>query len=63
MDRWDMIIILVASYVAIMALVRLMLVRRNLLIRQVREEFSQRKKKKRRPPKAEPGKDQDRDVA
>jgi len=40
MDRWDVLIIAAASYVAVVSLVRLMAVRRNQLVEQVREQTS-----------------------
>ena len=39
MDRWDVIVILVAGYVSVMALVRLMARRRNQLIEHFRDEI------------------------
>ena len=39
MSRWDIILFAVASYFAIMGLVRLMQARRYRLVRQFREEF------------------------
>ncbi|RCS40743.1 hypothetical protein DTL42_25615 [Bremerella cremea] len=39
MSRWDIILFAIASYFAIMGLVRLMQARRNRLVRQFREEF------------------------
>lgn len=41
MDRWDVIIILVAGYVAVVSLVRLMARRRNELVDQVRDQLAQ----------------------
>jgi len=49
MDRWDVLIILAAGYVAVMALVRLMARRRNQVLDQIRGQAAaqhQRKKKK-----------------
>lgn len=43
MDRWDLFIIAVAGYVAIMTLVRLMAARRNLLVNQVRKQIEQQR--------------------
>lgn len=40
MDRWDVIIILVAGYVAVMSLVRLMVRRRNQSLEQFRDQLS-----------------------
>lgn len=39
MDRWDVIVILIAGYVSVMALVRLMARRRNQLIEHFRDEI------------------------
>ncbi|NOY40906.1 MAG: hypothetical protein GXP26_03580 [Planctomycetes bacterium] len=39
MDRWDILIILAAGYVAVMTLVRLMTRRRNELVDHVREQI------------------------
>jgi hypothetical protein len=41
MDRWDVLIAVVAGYIAIMALVRLMAHRREELINQVRQQVAQ----------------------
>ncbi len=48
MDRWDVIIIVVAGYVAVMSLVRLMSSRHNQMLVQIREQLTNhlRKKKK-----------------
>lgn len=47
MDRWDLLIIVAAGYVAVMSLTRLMVWRRNELVAQAREQVvSQMKKKK-----------------
>jgi len=43
MDRWDVLIIAAASYVAVVSLVRLMAVRRNQLVEQVREQIDQQR--------------------
>ena len=45
MDRWDVIIILVAGYVAVMSLVRLMARRRNQSLEQIRGQLSEQLKK------------------
>ena len=39
MDRWDVLLALVAAYVAIVTLVRLMTNRRNELVTKIREEI------------------------
>jgi hypothetical protein len=41
MDRWDVLILLAAAYVAVMTLVRLMAARRNQLVDQVRSQLEQ----------------------
>ena len=41
MDRWDVLVILFAGYVAITALVRLMARRRNQVLDHVRQEIDQ----------------------
>lgn len=41
MDRWDVIVILIAGYVAVVSLVRLMAKRRNELVDQVRDQLAQ----------------------
>ena len=46
MDRWDVIIISVAGYVAVMSLVRLMARRRNQALEQIRGQISDQLRKK-----------------
>ncbi len=46
MDRWDVIIILVAGYVAVMTLVRLMSSRHNQMLVQIREQLTKQLRKK-----------------
>ncbi len=41
MDRWDVVFILVAGYVAVMSLVRLMAQRRNHVMNHLRGEIEQ----------------------
>ena len=43
MDRWDLLIILSAAYVAVISLVRLMAGRRNELIDHVREKIKEQR--------------------
>jgi len=43
MDRWDMLIIAVAAYIATIALVRLMAARRDHLVEQVRQQIEQQR--------------------
>ena len=61
MDRWDVIIILIAGYLAIMALVRMMARLRNQVVNHVREQISQHRSKKSRP--KESSQDTDRGAA
>ena len=42
MDRWDMLCLVVAAYVSIVSLVRLMANRRNELVAKIREEIAKR---------------------
>jgi hypothetical protein len=46
MDRWDVIIIFVAGYVAVMSLARLMARRRNQALEQIRGQISDQLGKK-----------------
>lgn len=48
MDRWDLLIVAVAAYVAVMTLVRLMSARRSETVNQFLQQIAefQRKKKK-----------------
>jgi len=41
MDRWDILIIAGAGYIAVVALVRLMAARRDQLVQQVRRQIEQ----------------------
>ena len=43
MDRWDIMILAGAGYVAVTALVRLMAARRNHLVDQVRQQMEQQR--------------------
>ena len=43
MDRWDVFILAVASYVAIVSLVRLMANRRNELVAKIRTEITKQR--------------------
>ena len=43
MDRWDIFLAIVASYVAIVALVRLMANRRNELVEKIRAEIAKQR--------------------
>jgi len=45
MDRWDVLIIAIAGYVAVVSLVRLMAARRNQLVEQVRQQMDQQRAK------------------
>ncbi|MCH2596295.1 MAG: hypothetical protein MKZ95_10900 [Pirellulales bacterium] len=46
MDRWDVLILMGAGYVGVMVLVRLMAVRRNQLVDQVRRQLEGQHAKK-----------------
>ena len=46
MDRWDIVIIAAAGYVAVTTLVRLMAARRNQLVDQVRKQVAQQRSNK-----------------
>jgi hypothetical protein len=48
MDRWDVLILAVAAYVAVMTLVRLMAHRRNELVGQVRQQIADLQKQKKK---------------
>lgn len=48
MDRWDVLIVAVAAYIAVMALVRLMAHRRNELVSQVRQQIADLQKQKKK---------------
>lgn len=48
MDRWDVLIVAVAGYVAVMTLVRLMARRRNELVGQVRQQITELQKQKKK---------------
>lgn len=43
MDRWDILIIAGAGYVAVVTLVRLMAARRNQLVEQVRHQIEEQR--------------------
>lgn len=53
MDRWDILMLCIAGYVAITALVQLMTSRRNRLVNQVREQMVDLQKKKKKAKKKE----------
>ncbi len=53
MDRWDILIVVAAGYVALMTLVRLMTRRRNELVNQVRSQIADLQKKKKKAKKKE----------
>ena len=46
MDRWDVLVILIAGYVAVVALVRLMARRRNQVLDHLREQISEQSRVK-----------------
>jgi hypothetical protein len=43
MDRWDVVLLIVAGYVSVLSLVRLMANRRNELVSKIREEIDRRR--------------------
>jgi hypothetical protein len=43
MDRWDVLIIIVAGYVSVVSLTRLMAQRRNELIAKIRDEIAKQR--------------------
>lgn len=53
MDRWDLLIIVAAGYVAVMSLTRLMVWRRNELVAQAREQVASQMKKKKKQKKSD----------
>ena len=50
MDTWDVVLIVVAGYLAVMTLVRLMNGRRGQMLTQLREEMEKSKKRKKPQP-------------
>jgi hypothetical protein len=50
MDRWDVLVIIVAGYVSVVSLTRLMAQRRNELIAKIRDEIAKQRTAK--PPAA-----------
>ncbi|QEG37523.1 hypothetical protein [Bythopirellula goksoeyrii] len=52
MDRWDLLIIGVAGYIAVMALMRMMANRRNELVAHAREQVATQLKKKKKQEKS-----------
>lgn len=52
MDRWDLLIIGVAGYIAVMALMRMMANRRNELVAHAREQVAAQLKKKKKQEKS-----------
>ena len=57
LGRWDVALLLLAAYVAVMTLVRMMIRRRDQLVSDVRHQLEDRKKVKK------PGPAKDRDAA
>jgi hypothetical protein len=43
MDRWDVLVIIVAGYVSVVSLTRLMAQRRNELIAKIRDEIAKQR--------------------
>ncbi len=52
MDGWDLALLVVAAYLAVMALVRLMLVRRRQLADKLRSEMATARRMQKQAPKA-----------
>ena len=46
MNRWDVVLLVVAGYVAITALIRLMIRRRDQLLDELRQHFKKNKRRK-----------------
>jgi hypothetical protein len=63
MNRWDIVLLVVAGYVATGALVRLMIRRRDELVDEVRRRFKKKKMRKKADLKEEGEVDQQRKVA
>jgi len=59
MDRWDIIILLAAGYLAVMTLVRLMARRRDQVVEHVREKIAENRGAKH--PAKEPAKKDDKE--
>lgn len=53
MDRWDLLIVGVAGYIAVMTLMRMMANRRNELVTQAREQVASQMKKKKKHKKSD----------
>ena len=48
MDGWDLVLLIVVSYVAVMALVRLMLARRDRLVSDLRGQLDEQLRRRKR---------------
>jgi len=46
MNRWDVVLLVIAGYVAVAALVRLMIRRRDQLLDQLRQHFKKSRRRK-----------------
>lgn len=57
MDRWDVLIILAAGYIGVMALVRLMAKRRNQVMSHVQGEISNQRKQAQKDTASKPKED------
>ena len=57
MDRWDLILVLVAVYVAVMALVRMMARRRDELVTDVRRQLDEQRQKSKKSARKGKGRD------
>jgi hypothetical protein len=49
LDKWDLLILAGAAFVAVTSLVRLMLLRRDELLREVKDQFAASKARKNKP--------------
>ena len=58
LNRWDVILMLIAAYVAVMSLVRMMMRRRDDLVADVERQLkAQREKEKNKPARKSKGRD------
>ena len=63
MDRWDILLLAVAGYVAVLSLVRLMARRRSELVKQVRAQIVQHRERKPNAPPASEAEPPDQSAA
>ena len=59
MDRWDVLVILIAGYVAVIALIRLMARRRNQVLDHLRGQIRQQRQNKKKQSSESAEKDRD----